>query len=262
LSLGLAANASDQIDGFRLEEVGVVSSTSDLCLARARLGAPDGLSILAEAQSAGRGSRGRAWSSPIGNLYLSVLQRLAPSYAVPGDVIGGWSLLSGLALLEALEACGAESAELSLKWPNDILSQGAKLAGVLVEGAFGTAIDWLVIGFGANLAIAPEIPGRETAALGYPTPTPGDVTRALLPRLATWRRRLEAEGLAPVREAWLARAHPLGTAISVQYGGGQQREGFFAGLSPQGKLLLQCGDNLHVVSTGDVLLSGQGNPKP
>jgi BirA family transcriptional regulator, biotin operon repressor / biotin---[acetyl-CoA-carboxylase] ligase len=262
LSLGLAATASDQIDGFRLEEVGVVSSTSDICLARARLGAPDGLSILAEAQSAGRGSRGRAWNSPTGNLYLSVLQRPAPSNDPPADVIGGWSLLSGLALVEALEACCAEAAGLSLKWPNDILSHGAKLAGVLVEGAIGTSIDWLVIGFGANLAIAPVVPGRETASLGDLAPTPGEVTRALLPRLAQWRQRLEREGLEPVREAWMARAHPLGTAISVQYGGGEQRNGFFAGLSPQGKLLLQCGDNLYVVSTGDVLLSGQGNPKP
>jgi Biotin/lipoate A/B protein ligase family len=164
LSLGLAATAPDQIDGFRLEKVGVVSSTSDICLARARLGAPDGLSILAEAQSAGRGSRGRAWSSPVGNLYLSVLQRPARTTASPADVIGGWSLLSGLALLEALEDCGAEEAQLSLKWPNDILSRGAKLAGVLVEGAIGTTVDWLVIGFGANLAVAPELPGRETAA--------------------------------------------------------------------------------------------------
>jgi BirA family transcriptional regulator, biotin operon repressor / biotin---[acetyl-CoA-carboxylase] ligase len=262
LSLGLAATAPDQIDGFRLEKVGVVSSTSDICLARARLGAPDGLSILAEAQSAGRGSRGRAWSSPVGNLYLSVLQRPARTTASPADVIGGWSLLSGLALLEALEDCGAEEAQLSLKWPNDILSRGAKLAGVLVEGAIGTTVDWLVIGFGANLAVAPELPGRATAALAAPAPTPGDVTRALLPRLAIWRRRLEAKGLEPIREAWLARAHPLGTAIRIQYGGGEAREGFFAGLSPEGKLLLQCGDNLHVVSTGDVLLSGQGNPKP
>ena len=193
MSLGLAATAPDQIDGFRLEKVGVVSSTSDICLARARLGAPDGLSILAEAQSAGRGSRGRAWSSPVGNLYLSVLQRPARTTASPADVIGGWSLLSGLALLEALEDCGAEEAQLSLKWPNDILSRGAKLAGVLVEGAIGTTVDWLVIGFGANLAVAPELPGRETAALAAPAPTPGDVTRALLPRLAIWRRRLEAK---------------------------------------------------------------------
>jgi BirA family biotin operon repressor/biotin-[acetyl-CoA-carboxylase] ligase len=258
VTLGLSAVKGREIAGFRLEEVEEIPSTSDACIARAKAGEDDGLAILAESQTAARGSRGRSWSAPRGNLFLSVLLRPEPSAAA--DQLGGWSLLSGLVLLEALEACGADG--LMLKWPNDVLRHGAKLGGVLVDCAIaeagqGGGIDWLVIGFGANLAVTPEIAGRTVAGLGAAAPTPLAVTRALLDRLGIWRRRFAGEGLAPIRGAWLARAHPTDTPIVVRYGD-TKREGLFAGLSPDGALLLRQGADLHAISTGDVLLSERG----
>jgi BirA family biotin operon repressor/biotin-[acetyl-CoA-carboxylase] ligase len=257
VSLGLSAVTGREIVGFRLEEVGEIPSTSDACIARAKAGEDDGLAILAETQTAARGSRGRSWAAPRGNLFLSVLLRPEASAA---DRLGGWSLLTGLVLLEALEACGADG--LMLKWPNDVLRNGAKLGGVLVDCAIadagqGGGIDWLVIGFGANLAVTPEVAGRAVAGLGAAAPTPLAVTRALLNGLGLWRRRFEAEGFAPIRSAWLARAHPSDTPIILRYGD-TQREGLFAGLSPDGALLLREGADLHAISTGDVLLSERG----
>ncbi|GAB0118684.1 biotin--[acetyl-CoA-carboxylase] ligase [Acidisoma sp. 7E03] len=246
---------------YRLEEVVSISSTSDACADRARGGAPDGLAILAEAQTAARGSRGRSWSCPPGNLYLSVLLR--PRNAAEAGGAGQWALLVGVALIEALRAFDAAPEQLQLKWPNDVLRDGAKLAGILIDAAMasgGEGLDWLVAGMGANLAIAPPVEGRRTAALvtedGVP-PAPRAVTLAFLDSLERWRGRLAAEGFAPVRAAWLAAAHPLGTLVTVT-DARQNRVGSFAGLSPEGALLLSSAGEILVISTGDVLL-GQGS---
>ena len=244
--------------GYRLEQVRLIPSTSDACVARARQGEADGLAILAEEQSAARGSRGRSWSAPPGNLYLSVLIR--PRNAAEAEGAGQWALLAGLAFVEALSGFDAEPVLLRVKWPNDVLRDGAKLGGVLVDAEMGQAgLDWLVIGVGANLAVAPVVEGRRTAAIlscnGVP-PAPRDVAIEFLLRIAYWRDRLGISGFAPVRQAWLERAHPAGTPVTVRDASGT-REGLFAGLSERGELLLSVGDDLRAISTGDVLL-GQG----
>jgi BirA family biotin operon repressor/biotin-[acetyl-CoA-carboxylase] ligase len=245
--------------GFQLEQVRVISSTSDACLSRARDDAPDGLAILAEEQTAARGSRGRGWIAPRGNLYLSVLVR--PRNAAEAGGAGQWALLAGLAFIEALAAFDAEPDLLALKWPNDVLRDGAKLGGVLVDAEMGGAgLDWLVIGVGANLAVAPAVEGRRTAALmpqGDGSPPPIAVTTLFLDRIRHWRDVLAESGFGPVRDAWLGRAHPPGTAVTIKDVRGD-RHGRFAGLSVQGELLLEIGEAVQAISTGDVLL-GQGN---
>ncbi len=243
--------------GYRLEQVRLISSTSDACLSRARDGAPDGLAILADEQTAARGSRGRSWSAPRGNLFLSVLLR--PKNRTEAGGAGQWALLAGVAFIEALAAFDGEPERLSLKWPNDVLRDGAKLAGILVDAAMsagGSGLDWLVIGLGANLAVAPEVPGRRTARLVPPAgrpPSPLEVTMVFLDRLRHWRHVLEDEGFLAVRTSWLARAHPLGTAVRIMDVRGT-REGRFAGISATGELLLAMGETVHAISTGDVLL--------
>lgn len=228
-------------------------------MARAQAGEADGLAILAEGQTAARGSRGRAWAGTAGNLYLSILLR--PRNAVEARGLGQWALLAGVVLIETLRAFETEPAALSLKWPNDVLRHGAKLAGILLDAGMGAdGLDWLVIGLGANLAAAPAVSGRQTASLGRhgaEPPAPRAVTLALLDRLEHWRGRLADDGFAPVHAAWLAAAHPLGTPITVSDARGA-RGGAFAGLSPEGALLLEGPDGqLSLISTGDVLL-GQG----
>lgn len=244
--------------GYRLEHVALIPSTSDACVARARAGSADGLAILADEQTAARGSRGRSWTAPPGNLYLSILLR--PRNAAEATGAGQWALLAGLAFVEALSAFDAAPAQLTVKWPNDILRDGAKLGGILVDAEMGEAgLAWLVIGVGANLAVAPAVEGRRTAAIRSRAalpPEPRAVAEAFIDRIRYWRDELGRSGFAPIRTHWLERAHPRGTPVTIKDARGV-RDGLFAGLSERGELLLSVGDELHRISTGDVLL-GQG----
>jgi BirA family biotin operon repressor/biotin-[acetyl-CoA-carboxylase] ligase len=231
---------------WRLEVFDELGSTSDFCVARAKAGEPEGLAVLALQQSAGRGSRGRSWQAPLGNLNLSVILRPAR----PATEAGMFSLLAGIAVTEALEVF--LSTPMMLKWPNDVLLGGAKLAGILIDAApVNQRLEWLVIGIGVNLRTAPEIAGRATTSLAAHGVdlAPGVAAEAILARLSAW---LEAD--APdIRAAWLARAHPIGTAIQIQTGH-QIRSGSFAGLSAAGELLLQTETRIEPISTGDILL--------
>jgi BirA family biotin operon repressor/biotin-[acetyl-CoA-carboxylase] ligase len=231
---------------WRLETYEELGSTSDLCTARARAGEPEGLAVLALKQTAGRGSRGRSWQAPAHNLNLSLLLR--PSR--PAAEAGFFSLLTGVAVAEAVEEFFAPPT--MLKWPNDVLIGGAKLAGILIDAApAGQKLDWLVIGIGMNLRHAPEIPGRQTTALlshGV-TVSPADAANAILRRLSHWHD----QPVAAIRQAWLDRAHPIGTELSVRGLHGTQT-GTFAGLSPTGELLLRTENRIDPISTGDVLL--------
>ncbi|MBU6498082.1 MAG: biotin--[acetyl-CoA-carboxylase] ligase [Rhodospirillales bacterium] len=233
-----------------------LGSTSDHCRACAEAGEPDGLAVLAGQQTGGRGSHGRAWASPAGNLYCSVLMR--PKGAAREG--GLWSLLAGVAVAEAVAALLPDPVRLSLKWPNDLLLDGCKLAGILVDsspdGAGGLA--WLVIGIGVNLAHAPDVPGRRTACLAPfgPPPAPEAMARAILARLDAWRAIQAAEGFAPVRAAFLARAPRLGTRMAVRIGD-TETAGNFAGLGEDGSLLLEAGARVRAFAAGEVrLLAG------
>lgn len=239
---------------FRLEIHESLPSTSDLCLARARAGEPEGLAVLAYRQTEGRGRERRIWQSGVGNLALSVLLR--PGEAEAG-ALGRWSLLAGVALHQTLQTYLGAGRRLSLKWPNDILFDGAKLAGILAESetdANGRA-RFIVFGFGVNLLEAPRITGRATTSLreaGGFAPSPEEVAGQLLLSLAIWRRRLADEGFEAVRTAWLAAGPGLGDPMRVRLGG-TERQGRFAGLNGEGALLLAGPSGITVITAGEVL---------
>ncbi|MBV8095641.1 MAG: biotin--[acetyl-CoA-carboxylase] ligase [Acetobacteraceae bacterium] len=235
---------------WRLETYAKAGSTSDICLSRAASGESEGLAVLALQQTKGRGSRGRSWLSPPGNLSLSVLLRPNASLLEAGE----WPLRAGLALSDALLSFLPDPASLTVKWPNDLLLRGRKLAGILIDTISGPdrRIAALVLGFGVNLAVAPEIEGRATASLageGLVPPAPESFAPILLDRLASRCN----EGFPSVRAAWLERAHPLGTRLKV-IGGGLVLEGKFAGLDGAGHLLLETPAGVQAISAGEVLL--------
>ena len=238
--------------GWRLQVHEVLPSTSDLCRSLAADGEAEGLAVLALRQTQGRGSRGRDWQSPAGNFYASMLLRPEERARDAGQ----WSLLAGVALADALAALLPHPAALRLKWPNDVLLGGAKLAGILVDSAAAPdgSLDWLVIGIGVNLAVAPGVPGRTVAALAdvVVPPAPQDFAVRLLAALDHWRQIKAQHGFAAIRDAWLARAPDIGTAMGFR-AGERVLSGAFAGLGPDGTLLLQTTEGVRAYSTGEVL---------
>lgn len=184
---------------------------------------------------------------PAGNFAGSTLIRLCPADP-PATTL---SLACGLALIETLDQI-APAAPLQLKWPNDLMLGSAKLAGILLERSG----DRIVAGFGINLATAPSIAGRATAALApYAIVTP----QAFAPLLAASMTRMLAiwrsAGPDAFARAWLARAHPLGTPLTVHDRADHAVTGQFDGIDPDGALRLRCDDgSVTTVRAGDVTL--------
>ncbi len=199
--------------------------------------------LVALRQDAGKGRQGRTWEGLDGNFFGSTLIRLREADPPPHTL----AMVAGLALLEAVEGFAAD-APFCLKWPNDLMLDEAKLAGILLE----RADDRIVAGFGVNLAVAPRIEGRKTASLDARVspqdfaPTLADAFARLL---GAWRM---AEPSTLIR-AWEARAHPAGTPLTVHTSESDRMAGTFEGLEPDGALRLRKADgSVEIVRTGDV----------
>ncbi|GAM99413.1 biotin--protein ligase [alpha proteobacterium U9-1i] len=211
--------------------------------------------LIAKRQTAGRGRRGRVWASLDGNLLATYLC----STARPPGEIALLGFATGLAIAETIEAMiGAGRA--TLKWPNDVMIDGAKAAGILLDsGAMPGGGVWAALAFGVNLAAAPKAIDQPTASLREMlppdalTPEPLAFLGAMRPRLQAWGERLAAEGFEPLRQAWTKRAHGLGGLAKVAVGQ-QTIEGRIVGLSPRGELELDTQDGRRLIAAGDVLL--------
>lgn len=199
---------------------------------------------MASEQTAGKGRQGRQWVSPQGNFFGSTVVELQPGDP-PAPTL---SLAAGLALIEAVDVAVPDLA-LLLKWPNDLLLGGEKLAGVLLERSG----DRIVAGFGVNLATAPSLPGRQAASLKGALTAHGfaPLLAASFARLLALWRSTEPAALA---KAWLMRAHPVGTPLTVHVSADENVSGTFDGLEPDGALRLRTGDGVQIVRAGDVML--------
>ncbi|GGO90211.1 biotin--[acetyl-CoA-carboxylase] ligase [Stakelama pacifica] len=231
-----------------IRTVGETGSTNADMAALALAGAAEGDWLRAERQSAGRGRQGRQWASEAGNLYASTLVRLRPS----DPPAPGLGFVAAVALHDAVAAYIGEGRAV-LKWPNDVLVEGAKLSGILLERT-GDAV---VAGFGVNLAHHPrdlDRPATSLCALGSAV-APGDfletLAESLRRRLSQWR----GEGFGAIREVWMARAHPVGSALSVRQPEGAALQGLFDGIDSDGALRLRLADgSRHVMHAGDIFL--------
>ncbi len=245
--------------GFRCVALDEATSTNDVAMAHAREGV-DRLWIVAEAQSGGRGRRGRGWASPPGNLYAS-LALIDPAPAAVAAQIG---FVAALALHDAVAAQLTPQARagLALKWPNDLLLDGAKLSGILVEAttiAAGRLA--VVVGIGVNLvAHAREAPYPTTHLSAHALVESRSLREALFAalsdamaqRLAQWRA---GEGFGATRRDWLARAAGLGGPVRVE-SMGETLRGRFRAMDESGRLVIECDDGrLRHVEAGDVFLT-------
>jgi BirA family biotin operon repressor/biotin-[acetyl-CoA-carboxylase] ligase len=208
--------------------------------------------FVADEQTAGRGRHGRAWVSPPGNLHAT-LALLNPCEPASGAELG---FVAGLALHRAVaDMTRLGGARLGLKWPNDLLLDGAKLAGILLEGTTTRHGFALLIGFGVNSVAAPDdtpYPATALASAGVSAPP-----AALLPALAdAWLDTFalwQAEGFAAIRAVWLRHAAHLGATLTVRPASGAV-SGVMEGIDAAGQLLLRTEAGLVTIAAGDISL--------
>lgn len=225
---------------FELEIVNSLDSTNSELLARAAQGAPGGLVLAAEQQSAGRGRRGRAWRSQLGHaLTFSLLWR----FACGARELAGLSLAVGIALTRALRATGA--AEARLKWPNDILLPTGKLVGILIEmqgDMLGPSA--AVIGIGVNVrgdaavSAAVDQPVADLEAVTGVAVDRNVLLAALLCELHAVISAFAAGGFAPLRAEWQALHAFQDQPVSLQLPDGSELRGLARGVADDGALLL------------------------
>lgn len=239
---------------YRLVARETVTSTNDEARALAEAGAEDGTLVWAREQSDGRGRQGRVWASPPGNLYISLILR--PDCALAEAAQLGF--IAALAVGDAIGSVGPPLLELTYKWPNDVLLNGRKCAGILLESKTTPegALDLIILGIGVNVASYPEDTDFPATSLRFEG-TPPDVSevdlleafsRHFLTRVNGWLD----DGFARVRRAWLNHAHKLGEEIEVRLPK-ETLTGTFKDLDASGVLILELpGGEVRRISAGDV----------
>ncbi|MFN3584687.1 biotin--[acetyl-CoA-carboxylase] ligase [Phenylobacterium sp.] len=239
-----------------IEAYEALDSTNAEARRRAEAGEAGPVWITAAVQTAGRGRRGRAWSTHKGNLAATLLT-LAD---VPAAEAAQLSFVAALAACDLADACLGPGAA-RLKWPNDVLLHGRKAVGILVES--GTRPDgrlWLAVGIGVNLAHAPQDVERPAAAfsdyMAGPPPEPRAALEVLAAAFERWRRAWATRGFAPIAEAWTERAVGLGQPCEARLPN-RTLTGVAEGMDSDGALRLRLDDgSLERVTAGDVFFGG------
>lgn len=264
---GMKLSPAIEAAGYRLTHVAETGSTNDDAAAAVRGGDPGRHWFVADAQSSGRGRQGRVWTSPPGNLHASLLL-VEPCDPAVAPQLG---FVAGVALQEAVgRATGLSSPRLALKWPNDLVLDGAKVSGLLLEGhrVGAKGVFAVVIGFGVNVAHAPDDLPYPTRPLRTVAPDLsrdalfGHLATSLAERLASWQgssASASGDPFASVRREWLARASGLGGPIVARLPSGERR-GTFTGLDRFGRLELQTERGLERIDAGDIYLPAPHTP--
>ena len=219
-----------------------IDSTNEEALRLARAGAHGPVWIVATVQTGGRGRRGRTWVSQPGNLFATWLIEVAV------DRGGELAFVAGLAAADMV-LCFAPSASVRLKWPNDVLLNGRKVAGILLERERRT----LAVGIGVNLAHSPDDAAFPATALASVAPLPSqeEAFARLADRMDAWYEVWSRDGFAPIRTSWIARASGLGGAIRVRLGDGDVH-GLFEDVDGDGALILRADGRPVRITAGDV----------
>lgn len=245
---------------WKFEHHFTLTSTNDYCIEAARQGCKTNLAVLADSQTIPRGSRGRNWVEPKGNLAFSLLYW--PQFK---EIKMNWiSFVAALSLYDSVHFYSNQTNDLFIKWPNDLLYKNKKIAGILIECSMNpsTGLEWLVFGFGVNIKSYPEL-NRQLGCLQdfiqHP-PSALELSKTLLYYYKHWISLLENNQEDFIREAWLQRTIPLNSNLTVRLGH-QSWEGIYCGIDKHGLLLLQTGKELKHFSTGEVFLFNNSQDK-
>lgn len=240
-------------DGYVLRHFEELDSTNEEARRLAIAGEAGPVWIIADRQTAGRGRRGRTWQTLEGNLAATLLLRPEK----PANRCGQLSFVAALAVFDCVSRY-ASGADVRVKWPNDVLVQGNKISGILLESASRGAdrLDWLAVGIGINLAHFPsdtEFPSTSLAALGCPAIAPQRAVTHLAAAWSRWYELWHTRGFAEVRDAWLSRAARLGERIRARLTVGEA-SGIFEGIDEEGALILrERPDRTRAITVGEVL---------
>ena len=251
--------------GYRLEARDTVSSTNALALERALEGDPGNLWIVSKHQTGGRGRRGRVWNTPSGNLAATILVtgNIAPATAATLGFMAGLSLSDALSAVVpsgkisvGVDGSSSKDHRFELKWPNDVLADGAKLSGILLESSiFSDGRLAVAVGIGVNVVAHPTdlpYPATSLTALGSKVDAEGlflALSDAWVDNIRAWD---EGRGLSRIRERWLSRAAGLGSRVAVKVDG-RVASGIFETIDDACRFVIREDDNslLHIAA-GDV----------
>lgn len=236
---------------FQVHDIPVLDSTQNTAHELARDGAVEGTLIQAREMTSGRGTHGRIWEAPYGNLYMSLILRPG----IDTQIIGQLSFVAAIAVARAIEEFIPADICLSLKWPNDVLLGDKKLCGILIETELAQeALSYVVLGIGVNIEKSPysgAICLQDVCRKECDVDTIRDL---ICTNFAEEYERWLGDGFASIREAWLKRAYRLGQDIRVSQEGGDKLIGKFIDLDEQGYLILSVNDIQKRLNAGGIEL--------
>lgn len=255
---GINPNKIKLPSAFKLAAFESVDSTNDTLRQMAQDGAQTNTVVWAKEQTKGRGRRGRTWVSAPGNFFCSVLQRPNISIADAAKA----SFVTCLAIHSAIvEVVDQSDVKIECKWPNDVLINGHKVSGILLESQAQPysknnqpSLDWLIIGIGINLPHSPDdTPYPSSCINAYRSEElmPEEMLEIFLRHFQIWFERWETLGFAPIRNAWLERAKGFGEQIIVNLET-EQLTGLFESLDQDGALVLRTSHSKRLITAGDV----------
>lgn len=263
-SLGSKARAA----GYRLRAFDTVGSTNSEAVAAATAGDPGGIWFATRQQTAGRGRRGRQWESPVGNLAatLLIVPESDPTLSATLGFVAGVALnhaLSGILPhgvvkigVDGADAAGSENARIALKWPNDVLADGAKLAGILLEASkLPDGRHAIAIGFGINAVAAPQglpYPATSLSELGVPRSAEAVFEALSDSWVETFGLWNDGRGIGDVLSRWRGSAAGIGAPVAVNQNGEVVR-GIFETIDDAGRLIVRAADDRRIaITAGDV----------
>ncbi|WP_420547144.1 biotin--[acetyl-CoA-carboxylase] ligase [Curvivirga sp.] len=248
--------------GFDLRALPVVGSTNDVAREEAMKYPPVSMGNIvfwAEAQSGGRGRSGRSWASPAGNLYASILIQDVGELAKAAQL----SFVTAISMRAAIARFAEKKQRVECKWPNDILVDGAKICGILLEcGVNKTGQNWVVIGSGANVSHHPSETPYAAAHINQFNKDiePYMLLNAYLEEFAQFFQIWKLNGFKEIREIWLQNCYGFGRNIVARLANNLEEHGRFLDMDEDGALILEREDRSRAaITAGDVFLKGNGD---
>lgn len=231
---------------FEFDEIG---STNDQARTLINDGVYAPFWVLTHSQTKGRGRLSRNWHSPRGNLYCSCVVNYGRE--LPSPLV---SFIAAIALFDSIKEF-APNANAKLKWPNDILIDGAKISGILLETHSYNRENYLIIGLGLNIINAPQLPNRQTCSLSQFThnpPKPREFLDVLIPKFEALFKDFSQNGFEKLRLIWIENAIGIGENITIDQND-RKLNGVFKTIGENGELILETSHGCIFINSGDVI---------